>query len=322
MKKFLPAFFLFSIALILGNCGSEKTSEQADNQTASPDETLLAAGFKTLIQSCGSCHAFKPDAPNQVAPSLADVKSAYSAFSDEEEFVKAMAEFLNKPVTESARMPKAVDQFGLMPNMSLPFEQYEAVATYLFQTPVEDPKWHAEQFEQEKKKHLKLAKEGPVDYLKAGQELALSTKAVLGKNLLNAIKTKGTADALTFCNERAIHLTDSMSAELNATIKRVSDFNRNPGNAANEEELAYIAKAKKEITENGKAKPVVREKGAKMVGYYPIMTNKMCMQCHGSPGKEINQETLSRINTLYPDDKAHGYKPEQLRGIWVVEFDM
>jgi len=57
--------------------------------------------------------------------------------------------------------------------------------------------------------------------------MALETKAVLSKNLLTAISTKGTAGALAFCNERAITLTDSIALNLNTGIKRVSDKNRN-----------------------------------------------------------------------------------------------
>ncbi len=51
------------------------------------------------------------------------------------------------------------------------------------------------------------------------------------------------------------------------------------------------------------------------------MTNQMCMQCHGETNTEVLTNTLSKINTLYPDDKAMGYKVGELRGIWVVELN-
>ncbi|MBT8190256.1 MAG: DUF3365 domain-containing protein, partial [Bacteroidia bacterium] len=115
-------------------------------------------------------------------------------------------------------------------------------------------------------------------------------------------------------------LTDSMSMRLNAKIKRVSDKNRNPENAANVEELAYIKQAKLDISENGNASPQTIEKESMIVGYYPIMTNQMCLQCHGNPGENIDEETLARIDNLYPADVARGYGPNELRGIWVVEM--
>ena len=74
-------------------------------------------------------------------------------------------------------------------------------------------------------------------YADIGLEYALGTKKVLGKNLMESIQKKGTLEALVFCNHRAIPLTDSMSTKFNASIKRVSDNNRNPNNKANKEEL-------------------------------------------------------------------------------------
>jgi hypothetical protein len=46
----------------------------------------------------------------------------------------------------------------------------------------------------------------------------------------------------------------------------------------------------------------------------------MCLQCHGDPANDISPETLNKIQTLYPDDAATGYKTNELRGIWVVEM--
>jgi hypothetical protein len=63
----------------------------------------------------------------------------------------------------------------------------------------------------------------------------MKTKQELGKNLMQAIQTKGTAGALEFCNIKALPITDSMSNVLNASIKRVSDLERNPKNKANKE---------------------------------------------------------------------------------------
>ena len=42
-----------------------------------------------------------------------------------------------------------------------------------------------------------------------------------------------------------------------------------------------------------------------------------------SPLKTMNfkPETLNKIHELYPDDKATGYGPNELRGIWVIEMN-
>lgn len=163
--------------------------------------------------------------------------------------------------------------------------------------------------------------ESTEDFLKKGMDIALSTKEVLGKNLLTAIKERGTDKAVEFCNGRAIVLTDSMSVELNAKVRRVSDKNRNPNNVANEKELAYINQAKQDIEASGKAKPIVFEQNGKMVGYYLIMTNAMCLQCHGDPKENINRKTLDALKRLYPEDQGTGYSTNELRGIWVIEME-
>jgi len=70
-----------------------------------------------------------------------------------------------------------------------------------------------------------------------------------------------------------------------------------------------------------KIKPEMTETNGKMVGYYPIMTNQICMQCHGNQDTEVLSETLLQINKLYPNDKGIDYKINELRGIWVVEMN-
>lgn len=160
-----------------------------------------------------------------------------------------------------------------------------------------------------------------VNYLEAGKELALETKSNLGKNLATAITEKGSEGAVEFCNIQAIPITDSMSLVLGAQIKRVSDQPRNPDNQANEAELAYINKWKEAHANGTNLPPLLTEVDQKMIGYYPITTNQMCLQCHGTPEKEINKATLAKIAKLYPADKATGYKIDELRGLFVVEMN-
>jgi len=172
---------------------------------------------------------------------------------------------------------------------------------------------------EEKKKDSSLTKDLTPQEL--GQSFVIQTQAVLSKNLLKAIQTKGTKHGLSFCSVKAYPLTDSMALVLHANIKRVSDKNRNPKNKANKEELIYITKSKELLAKGENPKPKMTELNSKMVGYYPIITNQMCMQCHGNPNTDVLSETLSEIKKLYPNDKAVGYKINELRGIWVVEID-
>lgn len=158
------------------------------------------------------------------------------------------------------------------------------------------------------------------EVLEQGQKIALQTQGVLGKNLVQAINTNGTEYALSFCNVRAIPLTDSMSVVQNAQIRRVSDKNRNPQNKANERELEYIMKMKEAMANGAMTEPKLVSNGDSHIGYYPILTNNMCLQCHGKVGTDITKEVSNKIKALYPSDLATGYGPNELRGIWVVEW--
>lgn len=174
---------------------------------------------------------------------------------------------------------------------------------------------------QNKKTQEPITNLEPIDYLKQGKNIATATGTVLMNNLLTAINEDDTAGALRFCNAKAIALTDSMGTTLQAKVRRVSDKNRNPKNEANELELAYIDLAKSQINSNGGAKPQLLEDGDKMLAYYPIMINGMCLQCHGSKNTDIAEKTLKEINIRYPNDKATGYVSGDLRGIWVITMN-
>jgi len=150
------------------------------------------------------------------------------------------------------------------------------------------------------------------------RKYALQTKGVLGKNLMNAINKQGTEKAIEFCSTKSIVITDSMGVALNATIKRVSDKPRNPHNLANEDEIAFINKLKEKISKSEKLTSKITESNGKTIGYFPIETNAMCLQCHGSKNSDIKSKVLKKIVQLYPKDQANGYKENQIRGIFVV----
>ena len=166
--------------------------------------------------------------------------------------------------------------------------------------------------------------ESPQDFSKYGErglKYALETQGVLGKNLMQAIRKEGTLGALSFCNEKAYPLTDSMAVVHNATIKRVSDKPRNQDNQANVVELEYIETFKQIIANEESPNSIVKDSDAKVQVYYPILTNAMCLQCHGQPNKSIESSTLSQLTILYPKDKAVGYDVNEVRGIWSVTFN-
>lgn len=174
-------------------------------------------------------------------------------------------------------------------------------------------------------KETKTEEEGSTDIsdaalLVAGQQIAMVAQKELGGNLMKALAEGGPEYALEFCSERALLLTDSMGLLQNAKVKRVSDQNRNPLNVANESELAYIREVKGALANGQSVKGQLNTIESSHIGYYPIVTNGMCLQCHGQKGQDILPSTLAKIEALYPGDLAVGYGANELRGIWVVEL--
>ena len=146
------------------------------------------------------------------------------------------------------------------------------------------------------------------------KNIAEETKKNLVTNLTKKISEKGAENALEFCNVNAIPLTKQLEDQHNVMIKRVSDKNRNPDNAANETERKYIYFFKEQLA----LKQKLEAKFDNGVFYAPITTNNMCLQCHGSE-KDIKPETLAKIKSLYPNDKAIGYQENEMRGLMVIK---
>jgi len=157
-------------------------------------------------------------------------------------------------------------------------------------------------------------------YEQIGLNMAFTTKSQLGKNLMGTMKERGTVAALEFCNIKAIALTDSMATVHKSRIKRVSDKPRNPNNKANKEELENIEAFKNTLSNKKDIAPIIETKNDSIYFYYPIITNAMCLKCHGTPNKEIDPTTLTALNDLYPTDLALGYSENEVRGIWSIQF--
>ena len=324
MKNFLITLFV----LLLVSCQKEKK----EFQPIPVEESVVAIneheGKKLMETHCYLCHS--PNAAEnqgRIAPPMVAIKARYidKEGYTKEEFITAVASFVENPTEDKALMYGALKKHGLMPKQAFPEGSVEKIADFMFDYQIEEPTWFKEHWEGHGNKNwTQSGKEFQVattekSYADIALEYALETKKLLGKNLMGAIQQKGTLEALAFCNHEAIPLTDSMATKYNATIKRVSDKNRNPNNKANAEELKYIAQFKKDLAAKQEIKPVVIEKGNKIQFYYPIETNTMCLQCHGK-SEQIKPEVRAKTLQLYPKDLAIGYSENEVRGIWSITF--
>lgn len=271
-----------------------------------------------LQANCFSCHA--PEMGNErAAPPMFKVQQHYQSKGvTQKEFIQHIVDFVGNPAEDKVRMPGAVRNFGMMPKINFKEEDIRLIAQYLYEVDMSTDTWYKE-WEQFKNnpQHTGLPEMSDED---RALSFANGAKAVLGKNLIQAINTGGAAHAVDFCHLNAVPLIDSMGNLYNAKIKRVSDKPRNQANQANEYEMAYIDEVKSALQKSEKIPPRIEKSANRITAYFPIETNAMCLQCHGKPDK-ILPETINKINQLYPRDKAVGYDVNQVRGLFVVEMN-
>lgn len=337
MKKAIVLTFL---SILIFSCNTSKKKEYTAYEKNM--EAQKHPGKKLMETNCYTCHSPSASQEDRIGPPMIAIKKHYiNKNTTKEQFIASMQSWIKNPNAEDAKMFGAVKRFGVMPKQAFPEETIFQISEYMFDFEIEQPEWFESHFNEEKGKgHGKGKGKGmgkekakgmqmqqaqtnfdSLPYSERGLKYALSTKAVLGKNLMGTIQKKGTLEALEFCNVKAYPLTDSMSVVHNATIKRVSDKPRNQENQANNKELAYINSFKKDIKNKIEPKPIVDQVANKVHVYYPITTNAMCLQCHGKPEQDIKKPTLSKLTSLYPQDKATGYTVNEVRGIWSITFD-
>lgn len=158
-----------------------------------------------------------------------------------------------------------------------------------------------------------------IEHIEKGNTITTETQAVLLANVASAMQTGGPANAVEFCNLKASGITDSLNTVFSCTISRVSAKNRNTENAL----VSVVDKQLWAVFENGSVADTVVKQGKNLVYYKPIRTAMpACLKCHGVPGTDIDSVTVMKLQTLYPADLATGYRLNDFRGLWKIEFSM
>ena len=155
----------------------------------------------------------------------------------------------------------------------------------------------------------------------AVQALASSLKS----ELLAAIEAGGPTGAIEVCHTRAPAIAAEISEQSGLEVTRVSQRNRNPGNAPTEWQSAVLEDFKSRLEAGEDPATVAWQEVAELDGgreyrfMKAIPTGGLCLQCHGSA---IGPELAARIVELYPDDRATGFEAGDLRGAFVVTRDL
>ncbi|MBT8298701.1 MAG: DUF3365 domain-containing protein [Maribacter sp.] len=329
--------YLLAFLLVISGCRNTKKSEFSTVDKTDTPEGLVAEshpGKKILETECYICHNPKVSHESMIAPPMIAIKEHYITEEiTKDQFQNDLVSWINDPTEAKSKMPGALKKFGIMPLQPYPEDKIKLIAEYIYDYEIDEPDWFEEHFQKEhgnrqgkgkgKGKQMRKGKgqhNASSSYSDIGLKYALSTKAQLGKNLMKAIEETGTVGAIAFCKLEAMKLTDSMSVMHNAIIKRVSDKARNPNNIANAKELGHIEAFKELVESEADIDPIVEDIDGEINFYYPITTNTMCLQCHGTPNEQITSSTLNTLKKLYPKDKATGYDVGQVRGIWSIHF--
>ncbi|WP_340112685.1 c-type heme family protein [Maribellus mangrovi] len=157
------------------------------------------------------------------------------------------------------------------------------------------------------------------EYQSKGNEVTNLAQATLLSNVGSAIQKGGPEYAVEFCNLKVSGIVDSLNQVNNCKISRISEKNRNPGNALK-------TKADKKLWElfemSAQTDTVIQDNNA--ILYYKRINTAMpaCLKCHGNPDADINSSTKEKLQRLYPKDLATGYDLNEFRGLWKVEFNM
>ena len=164
---------------------------------------------------------------------------------------------------------------------------------------------------------LALASSADVRLLKQARSQVKLVAGELKQRVARDVSEKGAENALASCRLQVEGITDRVMLHGGWEIRRTAFRVRNPNNLPDpweKEVLELFAKRKSEgvdMTQHEFAK-VVNLDGKRVFRYMkPILTQGFCTSCHGV---SLTPEVRSKIDEKYPDDKAVGFKPGDLRG--------
>jgi len=139
----------------------------------------------------------------------------------------------------------------------------------------------------------------------------------LKDTLVKGMKAKGPEHAINLCNEKAPGIAEKHSAG-EWQISRTSLKIRNPGNSPTQwqKQILESFEQRKDSGEDVKAMAATHVKDGDFYFVKAIPTGPVCTTCHG---KELNPAVSNKLTELYPNDKATGFAPGDIRGAFVVK---
>jgi hypothetical protein len=139
-------------------------------------------------------------------------------------------------------------------------------------------------------------------------------KKELRSALIGALKEGGPERAIEVCQLRAPEIA-RLTSTGGAFVGRTSHRLRNPENAP---EPWMSALLEEYLANPDDGEPRAVRLGSGGIGYVePIRMKGVCMKCHGD---RVDPGVKARLQALYPEDQATGFKRGELRGIFWVKL--
>ena len=143
----------------------------------------------------------------------------------------------------------------------------------------------------------------------------------LKQELQAGMQEGGPINAISVCNLSAPAIANTYSVSRGWDVGRTSLKVRNPANAPDAWERSVLESFEERKTAGeDPAKmeyhEVVRQDGVKQLRYMKaIPTAQLCLACHG---ESVDSITRTRLEKLYPEDQALGYKAGDIRGAFSI----
>ncbi|MDH3901394.1 MAG: DUF3365 domain-containing protein [Gammaproteobacteria bacterium] len=143
----------------------------------------------------------------------------------------------------------------------------------------------------------------------------------LKQELLAGMQDGGPVNAISVCNLSAPGIANTYSVRNGWDVGRTSLRVRNPANTPDAWERSVLEsfeerKRAGEDPAKMEHSEVVRRDGVSELRYMKaIPTAKLCLACHG---EHIDSTVRTRLEKLYPDDQALGYRVGDIRGAFSI----
>jgi len=170
---------------------------------------------------------------------------------------------------------------------------------------------------------------GPRDFAEYREADAVDRKVIEDTQnlLLTEVREKGPTEALTQCSAVTLSLAQQYGPQ-GWRVRRMSLRARNSANAPDTHQRRILTDYET-LKDKGRFQPDVPnvyldvEDGKRTLRYLrPILiTNRVCLQCHGRP-EDLLPEVRERLQKLYPRDLATGYQLNDLCGAVSIDIPL